>query len=40
MRFPMAGDLDGGETTKCIQYTEPGNLHENTQHAHGEHSRL
>lgn len=40
MRFPMAGDLDGKETTKCIQYAEPGNAHENTQHAHGEHSRL
>lgn len=24
MRFPMAGDLDGGETTERVQYPQPG----------------
>lgn len=38
MRFPMAGDLDGGETTERIQNLANGL--ENTQHAHGEQRRL
>lgn len=40
MRFPMAGDLDGGKQQSAYSTHNLANGLENTQHAHGQHRRF